>query len=221
VTIWDGVWIVSWIYWITCNYSYSVSQCTHFTTQHKAGNGSSACVPLQPTLLSVFPGPRTSCRPNSSSLTGSPWPSTNSELQTDLSQVKVTLRPTISRSVHLGVEPHRCVASRYQATRSSSVDSVDPSSLQRTHHSIYTFLRKYDFTIGQHLLLFSCDLFYDAVVTSDCIALNGLEVSARGLFETPSPNFPGGAEENCEKTQYNQCPGRAPPEYKSRAWPPR
>jgi hypothetical protein len=49
----------------------------HFTVFN--GNGSSACVPLH-CLGSVSPGPRTSCRPDSSSLTGSHWPSTNSSL---------------------------------------------------------------------------------------------------------------------------------------------
>jgi hypothetical protein len=76
-------------------HSYTQLQCTHYSRpSHKAtlhilnGNGSSDCVPLH-CLGWVSLGPRISCRPDPSSLTGSHWPWTNSfELYTELTTFK-------------------------------------------------------------------------------------------------------------------------------------
>jgi hypothetical protein len=117
VTI-DGYWIDNWIYWITHsthNYSYSVSQCIHSTThysrpQHKAGNSSSACVPLQPTLLSILPGPRTSC-----------W-LFSEDCHCSLFWSNSILHGLSVRVINLGTDrrennsSHYCLSSRYQVT---------------------------------------------------------------------------------------------------------
>jgi hypothetical protein len=149
----DGVWIGNWIYCIrTLNYNW-VSHNYNWLSQLSLSQ-----LQLSPlwtlsrrlTLLSLLPGPRTSCRPTSQSPNSwlkllCPWPpsqspnlvsrtgSLNSRLVSGLCSLGTDRRGKHFLGTDRRENTHCCVFSRYQGTHSSFVDL---SGLQRPRHTI-------------------------------------------------------------------------------------
>jgi hypothetical protein len=166
----DGVWIGNWVY-CTLTTHYNWVSLDSLNNDWVSLDSLSHNWPL--TLLSLMPGPRTSCRPTSQSPNCRlkllcPWtPSQGPEppFSDWLSELftedwtttgwcpgyiawEQTTEKTLPRN-RPQRSTHCCMSSRYQGTRSSF---VDPSGLQSAHHNIvlYKFYEPLSLEDGAH-----------------------------------------------------------------------